>query len=138
MEREPFETSMLPVLERYAITALPYYGLAKGFLTGKYRIGQEAPPGPRAAGASAYLDQRGLRILSALDVIADRRGVKQAAVALAWLAHQPCVGAPIASARTVAQLRELLTMATLCPAGTDPLTDDELADLDAVSATDPG
>jgi aryl-alcohol dehydrogenase-like predicted oxidoreductase len=137
MEREPFEASMLPVLERYGIAALPYYGLAKGFLTGKYRVGQDAPQGPRAAGASAYLDPRGLRVLSALDAIADRRGVTPAAVALAWLAHQPCVGAPIASARTVDQLRELLAMTVLSPAGTDPLTDDELADLNRASATDP-
>jgi aryl-alcohol dehydrogenase-like predicted oxidoreductase len=58
-------------------------------------------------------------------------------VALAWLAHHPCVGAPIASARTVDQLRDLLAMAPLCPAGSDPLTEDELGALDAASATGP-
>jgi aryl-alcohol dehydrogenase-like predicted oxidoreductase len=137
MEREPFESSMVPVLERYGITALPYYGLAKGFLTGKYRAGRDLPKGPRATGAAAYLDDRGLRVLAALDAVAARRGATPAAVALAWLAHHPCVGAPIASARTIDQLRDLLAMAPLCPEGSDPLTEDELGALDAASATGP-
>jgi aryl-alcohol dehydrogenase-like predicted oxidoreductase len=134
MEREPFETSMAPVLERHALVALPYYGLAKGFLTGKYRAGAPRPDGPRADGAAAYLDDRGDRVLAALDAVAADHDAPPAAVALAWLAHHPLVAAPIASARTVEQLSDLLRMTRLMPNGDDPLTDADLALLERASA----
>ena len=98
---------------------MPYFALAKGFLTGKYRPG-DAPPdtsGPmasaRAGGAMAYLDARGERVLGVLDEVAGAHAVPLAAVALAWLAAQPTVTAPIASARTVEQLAELLPVQEL-------------------------
>lgn len=89
------------------LSSAPYWGLAKGFLTGKYRPGV-AVESARAAAASKYLDDRGLRILGALDEVAGDHGTTPAAVALAWLAEQPTVAAPIASARTVDQLAALL------------------------------
>jgi aryl-alcohol dehydrogenase-like predicted oxidoreductase len=98
---------------------VPYYGLARGFLTGKYRPGAQVDS-PRAGGASAHLDERGLRVLSALDEIAAAHGTTVAAVALAWLAAQPTVAAPIASARTPEQLADLLPVNDL------ELTDDEV------------
>jgi aryl-alcohol dehydrogenase-like predicted oxidoreductase len=113
MEREPFETRLRPVLDAAGMVELPYYGLAKGFLTGKYRSTDAAggPEGPRAASASAYLDDRGRRVLDALDQVARAHGVTPAATALAWLAARPTVLAPIASARTVDQLDALLASA---------------------------
>ena len=83
-----------------------------GFLSGKYRSGSTVQSA-RAKGAGAYLDERGQRILTALDDIAAAHETSVAAVSLAWLRDRPTVAAPIASARTVAQLSELLPMAAL-------------------------
>ncbi|MEQ1870153.1 MAG: aldo/keto reductase, partial [Vicinamibacterales bacterium] len=94
------------------VGCLPYYGLARGFLTGKYRTWTKVDS-PRASGAQAYLNDRGLRVLAVLDEIAADRQTTVAAVALAWLAGRPTVVAPIASARSLAQLEELLPMATM-------------------------
>lgn len=118
LERAGFETALAPLLESEGLACLPYYGLAKGFLTGKYRPGT-AVDSVRAEGASAYLDDRGVRVLAVLDEIAAGHGVPVAAVALAWLADRATVAAPIASARTVGQLAELLPVLDL------HLTDDE-------------
>ena len=103
MERAEFEALLLPVLTEHGLSCVPYYGLAKGFLTGKYRPGSVVDS-PRAAGATSYLDERGLTVLAALDEVAAAHGVPVAAVALAWLAAQPTVVAPLASARSVDQL----------------------------------
>jgi aryl-alcohol dehydrogenase-like predicted oxidoreductase len=107
MERAEFEALLLPVLTEHGLSCLPYYGLAKGFLSGKYRPGSVVDS-PRAEGAASYLDARGLTVLAALDEVAAAHGVPVAAVALAWLAAQPTVVAPLASARSVDQLAELL------------------------------
>ena len=107
---------------------MPYYGLAKGFLTGKYRDGGAPIDSPRAEGARAYLDDRGRRVLAVLDEIAAGHEVPVAAVALAWLAAQPTVVAPIASARNTEQLADLLPVLDL------KLTDDEVRLLSHVSA----
>ena len=112
LERAEFETELAPVLAAEGLACLPYYGLAKGFLTGKYRPGSEVDSA-RAEGARAYLDDRGLRTLAVLDEIAAGHGVPVAAVALAWLADQPTVAAPIASARTPEQLADLLPVLDL-------------------------
>jgi aryl-alcohol dehydrogenase-like predicted oxidoreductase len=117
---------LLPVLVEHGLNCVPYFGLARGFLTGKYRPGATVDS-PRAAGASAYLDDRGLAVLAALDDVAATHGVPQAAVALAWLAAQPTVVAPLASARSVDQLADLLPTLSLA------LTDDEVAALSAAS-----
>ena len=126
LERAEFETSLAPLLAAQGLACLPYYGLAKGFLTGKYRPGGEVTSA-RAAGAGAYLDDRGLAVLAVLDEIAAGYRVPVAAVALAWLADQPTVAAPIASARTAEQLADLLPMLDL------QLTSDELRLLSHVS-----
>ena len=127
MERAEFEGELAPVLAEHGLSCLPYYGLARGFLTGKYRPDSPAVDSPRAEGARAYLDERGLRVLAALDEVAAAHGVTVAAVALAWLAAQPTVAAPIASARSVDQLRELLPVLELS------LTPAEVAALSAAS-----
>jgi aryl-alcohol dehydrogenase-like predicted oxidoreductase len=127
LERAEFETTLAPVLAAEGLSCLPYYGLAKGFLTGKYRPDSPEVDSPRAAAAREYLDYRGLAVLAALDEVADAHGVPVAAVALAWLAAQPTVAAPIASARTPAQLADLLPVLDLT------LTDADLARLTTAS-----
>ena len=98
---------------REGLGCVPYYALASGFLTGKYRPGRGDSGSPRAGTARGYLDDRGLAVLAVLDVLAVSFHTTVAAVALAWLAAQPTVVAPIASARTPQQLADLLPMATL-------------------------
>ncbi|MHA6785302.1 aldo/keto reductase [Pseudonocardia saturnea] len=127
VERAGFEAGLAPLLAAEGIACLPYYALAKGFLTGKYRAGGPEVASARAEGARAYLDDRGAAVLAVLDELAAAHGVAPAAVALAWLAAQPTVAAPIASARTPEQLADLL------PALTLELADDELAQLTAAS-----
>jgi aryl-alcohol dehydrogenase-like predicted oxidoreductase len=112
VERE-FERTLLPTAEEWDLAVVPYYGLAKGFLTGKYRPGGEAVQSPRAEAARAYLDRGGAAVLEALDEVAAVHDTTVAAVALAWLLAQPRVAAPIASARTTEQLEQILPAATL-------------------------
>ena len=112
VERD-FERTLLPVAERFDLAVLPYYGLAKGFLTGKYRPGGEDVDSPRAESARAYLEGGGAAVLEALDDVAAAHDAPVAAVALAWLRAQPRVVAPIASARTTAQLEQILPAASL-------------------------
>ena len=126
LERGEYETELAPLLASEGLACVPYYGLAKGFLTGKYRPGT-AVESVRAEGAREYLDDRGLRVLAVLDEIAAGHEVPVAAVALAWLAGQPTVASPIASARTPEQLADLLPTLDL------QLTDDELRLLAHVS-----
>jgi aryl-alcohol dehydrogenase-like predicted oxidoreductase len=112
MERRVFEDELQGTAERAGLGVLPYYGLAKGFLTGKYRPGSQVES-HRAQAASQYIGERGDRVLTALGEVAAEHGVAMAAVALRWLADQPTVVAPLASARTVDQLAELLPMQDL-------------------------
>ncbi len=112
MEREVYEGELRGVVEAQGLGTLPYFGLAKGFLTGKYRAGERVDS-PRAAKASQYVGEKGDRVLSALGEVAQEHGVPGAAVALRWLADQPAVTAPIASARSVEQLADLLPMRDL-------------------------
>jgi aryl-alcohol dehydrogenase-like predicted oxidoreductase len=111
LERD-YETDLAPLLASEGLACLPYFGLAKGFLTGKYRP-DTTIESTRAEGAMEYLNDRGLRVLAALDEIAASRDVPVAAVALAWLADRPTVAAPIASARTPEQLTALLPVLDL-------------------------
>jgi aryl-alcohol dehydrogenase-like predicted oxidoreductase len=104
---------VLPMLSQIGVTELPYYSLASGFLTGKYRPGIEVVSA-RAGGAAKYLDDpKDVTLLSTLDVIAASHGVSVTAVALAWLRQQTGIGAPIASARTAEQLDSLVESFTL-------------------------
>jgi aryl-alcohol dehydrogenase-like predicted oxidoreductase len=126
MERD-FEHDLAGLLTEQGLSCLPYFGLAKGFLTGKYT--QDTPVrSVRAEGAAEYLNDRGRAVLSVLAEVATAHGVAQAAVALAWLAARPTVSTPIASARTREQLAELLPMADLA------LTAEELDRLTEASA----
>ena len=127
IHRHDYEGELRALCTREKVGCVPYYGLAKGFLTGKYRPDTQVDS-PRAAGARAYLDERGLAVLAALDDIAARRHTTVAAVSLAWLRMQPTVVAPIASARTIAQLADLL------PATDVVLTHEEATRLSAASA----
>ena len=106
---------------------LPYYALAAGFLTGKYRDADRPGESPRGGSAVKYLDDRGRRVLASLDRVAAAHGTSVTSVSLAWLASRPQVVAPIASARTVGQLPDLLASVGL------ELSDAELADLTAAS-----
>ena len=127
MERG-YERELEPLCAAHAVACIPYYGLARGFLTGKYRPGGPEIDSPRAAAvAERYLNDRGAAVLAALDEVSAAHGSSVAAVALCWLAAQPTVLAPIASARTTAQLGELLQFTEL------ELSSEELALLDAAS-----
>ncbi len=108
-----FERTLLPVANAWDLAVLPYFGLAKGFLTGKYRPGDEGVESERAESARAYLDRGGAEVLEALDEVAAAHETTVAAVALAWLRAQPRIAAPIASARTTRQLEQILPAATL-------------------------
>ncbi len=112
VHRSEYEGEVRALCARERVACLPFYALAKGFLTGKYRVGSKVES-VRSQGAEAFLDARGLRVLAMLDAIAAARATTVAAVSLAWLAAQPGVATPIASARTPAQLAELLPFATL-------------------------
>ena len=107
VHRGDYEGPLRDAVAAHGMVSVPYFSLAKGFLTGKYRDGV-AVESVRAQGALAYLDDRGRRVLAVLDEVAARHRATVAAVALAWLAAQPTVAAPIASARTVDQLRDIV------------------------------
>ncbi|HEV7897944.1 MAG TPA: aldo/keto reductase [Planosporangium sp.] len=111
--RDKYEGDLADLAAREELSVVPYYALASGFLTGKYRDGATAGDSPRAGGAVAHLDERGRRVLAALDEVAAAHSTAVATVALAWLAAQPTVVAPLASARTVEQLPDLLGVADL-------------------------
>ncbi|MBY8855478.1 aldo/keto reductase [Nocardia sp. CA2R105] len=113
LERDVYEGELAELCVRENLAVFPYYGLAMGFLTGKYRPGDDTADSPRAPRARAYLNDRGLRVLAALDEIAATHDVPVASVALAWLRARPGVTAPIASARTLPQLPALLDSAQL-------------------------
>ncbi|MEV6109129.1 aldo/keto reductase [Streptomyces sp. NPDC051940] len=113
MSRDTYEGERQSLAQEYDLAVLPYYSLASGFLTGKYRDEAEVDS-PRAAGAAKHLTtDRGRRVLSTLDTIAAAHNTEVASVALAWLLAQPTITAPIASARTVAQLPALLAATEL-------------------------
>ncbi|WP_405672733.1 aldo/keto reductase [Streptomyces canus] len=129
VSRDTYEGELQAVAAREGLAAVPYYALASGFLTGKYRPGATVDSPRAAAGAGKHLEtERGRKVLAALDDIAESHRVPVATVALAWLASRPTVAAPIASARTVAQLPALLGVAELV------LTEEEAARLTEASA----
>lgn len=111
--RQRYEHDYAPVCTEHELSVIPYYSLASGFLTGKYRTEEDAAKSPRGEKALSYLDERGLRILAALDEVAARYHTQPASIAIAWLAQRPGVAAPIASATSVEQLEELMQAARL-------------------------
>ncbi|GAC1368532.1 MAG: aldo/keto reductase [Hymenobacter sp.] len=125
-DRAEFEHSLAPYLLDEHISAIPYYGLAAGFLTGKYRTPDDLQKSPRGAGVGQkYLNEKGLALLAALDAVADRQQATPAQVALAWLMQAPSVAAPIASATSVGQVTELLEATELRLTADDLLTLEE-------------
>ncbi|MEU8267836.1 aldo/keto reductase [Sphaerisporangium sp. NPDC049002] len=127
VERE-YEGRLEEVVARERLSSVPYYGLAKGFLTGKYRPGVHVDSA-RAEGAAAYLQtERGRRVLDALDKVAAAHGAEAATVALAWLLTRPSIAAPIASARVPEQVPALVAAADLV------LSPEEVRLLDEASA----
>jgi len=128
--RQPYEKDIEPVVRREKIGVVCYYALASGFLSGKYRT--DADLGKSAARGGAvgkYLNAHGLRVLTALDTIAAAHRATPAQVALAWLIARPSITAPIASATSVEQVRDIAAATRLT------LAADEIAELDAASAT---
>ena len=122
--RSGYEGALADVVAANDLSALPYWGLAKGFLTGKYRPGVDVDS-PRAAGATKYLDDRGLRVLAALDEISAANATSVAAVALAWITAHPTIPSVLASARNTEQLEALLPVLdlSLSPAEVQRLSD---------------
>lgn len=132
VHRNEVEDSIIPVAEEFELGLVPYYSLASGFLTGKYRSTETAgQDSPRAQGAAKYATEAGLRIIDALEEIGDAHDASIAATSLAWLRAQPTVVAPIASARSVEQVPDLLAGARL------ELSSEEVQRLNQVSEWTP-
>lgn len=112
-DRADYENKLEPVCVSAGIGVIPYYGLASGFLTGKYRTEADLAKSVRRVGAKQYMTDRGFRILAALDEVAASHDATPARVALAWLMARPSITAPIASVTSLAQLQELLPAASL-------------------------
>jgi len=131
VERARFETDLEAVCLQRGVGVINYYGLASGFLSGKYRSEADLDKSKaRGGSAKKYLTPKGLGIVKALDEVGRRYEVSSATVAIAWLIARPAITAPIASATSVAQLKELLAAATL------NLDTEAIATLDAASAPD--
>ena len=128
VERSAFESDLLPVVKQYGIGVIPYFSLAAGFLTGKYRSKQDAEGKERSKMVEKYLNDRGFAVLKALDAVAAELHSTQARVALAWLIAKPGITAPIASATSLDQLKDLVEATQL------KLPPEAIAKLDAASA----
>ena len=113
VERKIFEDALEPLCVSEGLGVIPYFALAAGFLTGKYRSESDFAKSPRGAGVKKYLDARGKRILAALDEAAKTYDATPGQVAIAWLIARPSITAPIASATTLEQLDDLLAASRL-------------------------
>ena len=127
-DRAKFEAELEPLCVREGLGVVPYYALASGFLTGKYRSEADLARSPRGAKAKGYLNDRGFAILAALDDVSARLDSTPGRVAIAWLLARPSITAPIASATSVAQLDDLVAATRLI---LDPAA---IATLDQASA----
>ena len=128
-DRHAFERDLQPIAREHGLAVIPFFGLAKGFLSGKYRKLEDIRGRPRESGLKRYFEGgRGMRILAALDRVCARVRATPAQVSLAWSMAQPTIAAPIVSATSVAQLDELMGAARLKLAAAD------LAELDRASA----
>ena len=131
-DRAPYEAAVMKLCVDESISVTPYYGLAAGFLTGKYRTEKDLEGRPRAARIkSSYLNERGLRILSAIDGVAAAIGASPAQVSLTWVMKRPGIAATITSATSVAQLDELMKSVEL------DLDAGMMSTLDTASVSDP-
>ena len=125
--RKDYENGLMPVAKDEDLAVFPYFSLASGFLTGKYRTMDDLKGKQREGMVKDFFTQEGLDVVAAMDDIAKAHGVELATVALAWLNHRPGIAAPIASARTPEQLPALLAAAHL------ELSDQDMQTLDQVS-----
>jgi aryl-alcohol dehydrogenase-like predicted oxidoreductase len=125
IDRTTYESEMAATVAELGISNIPFYGIARGFLTGKYRPGVTEVDSKRPA-ALVYTTDKNYAVLSAMDEIAQAHNAPLGAIALGWLRAQPTVSAPIASARTVPQLEEIIQIVEL--------TSDEVSTLNALSA----
>ena len=112
LERKDYESDMAPALKELGLSGIPFFALARGFLSGKYRKGATIES-VRAGGVANYLNDAGYALLEKLDVLAKSHNASVSAIAIAWLRAQPTISAPIASARTVAQLNEIVPIVNL-------------------------
>ena len=123
VDRKAYEGEMSQAVADLGLSNVPFYGIARGFLTGKYRPGVSDVDSKRAAGAREYATEKGYAILTAMDeVSAAHNGAPLSAIALAWLRSQPTVSVPIASARTVNQLEEIVKVIELTQEQIETLT----------------
>ena len=132
LERESFEGEVAQLCRANELGVITYFSLAAGFLTGKYRRAEDLQGSARARIASKYLSPRGLALLSALDELAQRHGATPAQVSLAWLMRQPSVTAPIASATSLTQLRDIMGSVRL------EFSEEDLRKLDRAGAAGTG
>jgi aryl-alcohol dehydrogenase-like predicted oxidoreductase len=128
VERQPYESELAPVVAGYGLGVVPYYALASGFLSGKYRGEADTQGKARGRGVAKYMNPKGFAVIDALESIARARNSTAAAVALAWLIAQPGITAPIASATSERQVEDLLAATSL------ELDETSLNTLSAVSA----
>jgi aryl-alcohol dehydrogenase-like predicted oxidoreductase len=113
VERQVYESDLLPVVEKYHVGVIPYFSLAAGFLTGKYRSQRDTEKAARGSMVQKYLNDWGFGVVAALNEVANAHGSTPACVALAWLLAQPGITAPIASATNEKQLADLAEAAKL-------------------------
>jgi aryl-alcohol dehydrogenase-like predicted oxidoreductase len=122
VDRKTYETDLAATVADLGISNIPFYGIARGFLSGKYRPGVTEVDSKRAAGAREYATDKNYAVLSAMDEISTaHNGAPLSAIALAWLRSQPTVSVPIASARTVPQLEEIVQVVELTPTEVETL-----------------
>lgn len=129
VERARYETDSGPVIAELGLVSLPYFSLASGFLTGKYRSAEDAVGSTRSVGVGSYLTDAGFRLIDGMEQIAESHGVDVASIALAWLRSRPGTVVPIASVSRVSQLPEII------PGATITLTVDEMDTLNTLSET---
>jgi aryl-alcohol dehydrogenase-like predicted oxidoreductase len=113
VDRKSYEGEMSQAVSDLGISNIPFYGIARGFLSGKYRPGVTEVDSKRAAGAREYANDKNYAVLTTMDEVATNHNVSLSAVALAWLRAQPTVSVPIASARTVEQVEEIVQVVEL-------------------------
>jgi aryl-alcohol dehydrogenase-like predicted oxidoreductase len=126
VDRKTYEGEMSQAVSELGILNIPFYGIARGFLSGKYRPGVTEVDSKRAAGAREYATDKNFAVLTVMDEVAKNHSVSLSAVALAWLRAQPSVSVPIASARTVEQVEEIVQVVEL--------SSEEVEKLNAISA----
>ncbi len=121
MDRD-YETTLRDNVEKNGLSEIPFYGLARGFLTGKYRPGVTVESVRATGVGNSYANERGWKMLEKLDRIAQEKNTSVAAVALAWLRSQPTVSTPIASATKVEQIKEIMPVIELSGSDLQALT----------------